>query len=176
MAALLNDNEALVEGMCKELPAFAKRAFNDSDDQFNAWVKDVKENIPVSTAPSQTSLTSTVAPIEEPKKRVISSFKVQSKELQRESRFAQITEQARVIANSTVTEPQSEQHSPAVASFVASPQLQLNQPRRYLRMLLLSQHFLLRHLSFHSRQRSYSPSSTIIRLILLSPIQSRKKS
>ena len=44
LAALLNDNEALVEGMCKKLSAFAKRAFDDSDDQFNAWVKDVEEN------------------------------------------------------------------------------------------------------------------------------------
>ena len=44
---------------------------------------------------------------------------MQPKGLQRESGFAQITEQARAIANPTVTEPQSEQHSPAVASSVA---------------------------------------------------------
>ena len=119
LIALLNDNEALVEGMCKELSVFARRVFDDSDDQFNAWIKEVNKNISVSTTPSQTSSTPTIAPVEKSKKRVISSFEMQSKGLQRESGFAQITEQARAIANPTVTEPQSEQHSPAVASSVA---------------------------------------------------------
>ena len=81
LTALLNDNEALVEKMCKKLAAFAKRAFDDSDDQFNAWIKDVKENISVSTASSQTSSTSTLASIKKSKKRVILLFEVQSKEL-----------------------------------------------------------------------------------------------
>ena len=36
LTALLNDNEALVEGIYKKLSTFAKRAFDDSDDQFNA--------------------------------------------------------------------------------------------------------------------------------------------
>lgn len=81
MTALLNDNEALVEKMCKKLSAFAKRAFDDSDDQFNAWIKDVKENISVSTASSQTSSTSTIAPIEKSKNRVILFFEVQLKGL-----------------------------------------------------------------------------------------------
>lgn len=36
LTTLLEDNEALIEEMCKELPMFAKRAFGDSDDQFQA--------------------------------------------------------------------------------------------------------------------------------------------
>lgn len=108
LTALLNDNEALIEEIYKKLLIFAKRAFDDSDDQFNVQVKEIKENISVSTTSSQTSSTLTIASIEKLKKRIILFFKVQLRELQRELEFAQITEQTRVIANSTVTESQSE--------------------------------------------------------------------
>lgn len=189
LTALLNDNEALVEGICKKLSVFARRAFDDSDDQFNAWVKEVNKNIPVSTTPSQISSTPTIASVEKPKKRVTSLFEMQSKGLQRESGFAQITEQARAIANPTVTEPQSEQHSPAIASFVAplsastesfaslfGPLSAPTEPAAALPEDATAQSTPPATAStFPFPPKVVFTPSTAIRLMLLSPIQSRKR-